>query len=45
MEESGAPLSELADLEDFDHQEEDADGEYIDDNDFDFDGDSPCRDD
>ena len=39
MEESGTPLSELADLEEFDHQEEDADGEYIDDNDFDFDGD------
>ena len=40
LEESGVPLSESADLEEFDDLEEDADDEYIDDKDFDFDSDS-----
>ncbi len=40
LEEAGAPLSESADLEEFDNQDVDAADEYIDDKDFDFDGDA-----
>ena len=41
LEEPDVPLSEPADLEEFDDQEGDADVEYIDDKDFDFHSDDP----
>ena len=43
LEEAGASLSESADLEEFDDREKDADDEYIDDKDFDFDSDAAAH--